>query len=210
MADGSEGHTSRLVLGVDLTATFVFGLEGGLAGVPVRLDLFGLTMVALLTATGGGMVRDVLMGDTPPRALRTVRYLALGMAGGLVAFLVHDRLGGRADDTLVVLDAIGLSLFAVVGAALALSAGMRPVTAVLLGAITAVGGGVLRDVVLDEVPLVLRANVYALAAITGAAVVVVLVQAGRSRTAAMVLGAAACFSLRMVAVWFDWNLPVAT
>ncbi len=197
------------MLGVDLTATFVFGLEGGLAGVPVGLDLFGLTMVALLTATGGGIVRDVLMGDTPPRALRTVRYLALGMVGGLVAFALHDLVDSHFDDVLVVLDAIGLSLFAVVGASLALSAGMGPLPAVLLGTITAVGGGTLRDIVLNQVPIVFRANIYALAAVVGATVVVVGLRTGRSRVGAMVLGAGACFLLRMVAVWLDWNLPTA-
>ena len=201
---------SRIVVGVDLTATLVFGLEGGLAGIPAGLDVFGLTMVALLTATGGGVVRDLLMGDTPPRALRTIRYVVLGMAGGLLSFVVHDSISSDLGDVIVVLDAVGLSLFCVSGAALALAAGMNPLSAVLLGTITAVGGGTLRDVVLNQIPVVLRANIYALAAALGAMLVVVLARNGRSRPLAMVAGAGACFGLRMMSVWLDWNLPTVT
>lgn len=194
---------------VDLAATFVFAVEGALAGVPVRLDLFGLMVIALITSTGGGMTRDVLIGDTPPRALRSGRYVAVAAVGGLLAFALHDTISSALDDVVVVLDALGLALFAVVGAAIALDAGMTALSAVLVGTITAVGGGVVRDVLLDEVPIVLRANIYALAAALGAAVFVVLVRSGRPKAAAMLVGAAACFVLRMVSVWFDWNLPTA-
>ena len=155
------------------------------------------------------MVRDVLMGATPPRALRTVRYLVIGMAGGLVAFGFDDLVTRHLEDVVVVLDAIGLSLFAVTGAALAVTAGMNRLTAILLGTITAVGGGTLRDVVLNQVPEVLVGNIYAVAAAAGAAVYVYAVRSRRSQTAAMIVGAAVCFGLRMGSVWLDWQLPVA-
>jgi uncharacterized membrane protein YeiH len=113
------------------------------------------------------------------------------------------------ENVLVTLDAIGLSLFAVSGAALALGNGMHPVTAVLLGTITGVGGGTIRDILLNQVPVILQANIYAVAAALGASVVVWLIGRGGSRTQAMALGALACFTLRLVSVWQNWSLPVA-
>lgn len=202
-------RAGQVVLGVDLAATFVFAVEGGLAGVGARLDLFGVLVIALFTATGGGMIRDVLMGDTPPRSLRTARYVLLGAGGGLLAFLIHQGLTSVPENLMIGLDAVGLSLFAVSGAALALAAGMHPVTAVLLGTITAVGGGTIRDILLNRVPVILEANIYALAALLGAAVMVWLVRDGRPRSRAMVIGAVCCFVVRVVSVWQDWNLPVA-
>ena len=207
--DAVRRRAGQVVLGVDLAATFVFAIEGGLAGVDARLDLFGVMVIALITATGGGMIRDVLMGDTPPRSLRTARYVLLGTGGGLVAFVIHQSISSVPENLMTGLDAVGLSLFAVSGAALALAAGMHPLTAVLLGTITAVGGGTIRDVLLNRVPVILEANIYALAALLGAAVMVWLVRGGRPRSQSMVAGAACCFALRVVSVWQDWNLPVA-
>lgn len=163
--DSVRRRAGQVVLAVDLAATFVFAVEGGLAGVDARLDLFGVLVIALITATGGGMLRDVLMGDTPPRSLRTARYVLLGIGGGLLAFLIHRSIAEVGQDLLVGLDAMGLSLFAVSGAALALAAGMHPLTAVLLGTITAVGGGTIRDILLNRVPVILEANIYAVAAL---------------------------------------------
>ncbi len=194
---------------VDLGATFVFAVEGGLSAAQARLDLFGVAVVALVTATGGGMVRDVLIADTPPRALRNARYVSLGLLGGLVAFVLHDLITQDTEDLITVVDAVGLALFAVSGTLIALAAGTTRLTAVLLGTITAVGGGIARDLLLSEVPIVLQANIYALAAAVGAGVVVGLIALGRTRAEAMAGGAVACFVLRMVSVWLDWQLPVA-
>jgi uncharacterized membrane protein YeiH len=207
--DAVRRRAGQVVLGVDLAATFVFAVEGGLAGVDARLDLFGVLVIALITATGGGMIRDVLMGDTPPRSLRSARYVLFGVGGGAAAFLIHQTLTSVPEHLLTSLDAVGLSLFAVSGAALALAAGMHPLTAVLLGTITAVGGGTIRDILLNRVPVILEANIYAVAALIGAAVMVWLVRSGRPRSQAMALGAACCFVVRIVSVWQDWNLPVA-
>ncbi len=209
MTDAIKRAAAGVVLAVDLAATVVFAVEGGLAGVAVQLDLFGVMVIALVTATGGGMIRDVLMGDTPPRALRGARYVLLGLGGGLLAFVLHQALTEVPDDVLTTLDAVGLSLFAVSGAALALTVGMHPLTAVLLGTITGVGGGTVRDVLLNEVPEILRTNIYAVAAALGAAVLVWLSHRGSPRAWALATGAAACFTLRMVSVWQGWSLPVA-
>jgi uncharacterized membrane protein YeiH len=209
MTDPVKRAAGQVVIAVDLAATFVFAIEGGLAGVAARLDLFGVMVIALVTATGGGMIRDVLMGDTPPRALRTARYVVLGLGGGLLAFVLHQALADVPDGLLTSLDAVGLSLFAVSGAALALAAGMHPLTAVLLGTITGVGGGTVRDILLNQVPVILQANIYAVAAALGAAVFVGLARRGRTRAEAMAAGAVACFALRMISVWQGWSLPVA-
>jgi uncharacterized membrane protein YeiH len=209
VTDPDKRAAGQVVLAVDLAATFVFAIEGGLAGVQARLDLFGVGVIALITATGGGMIRDVLMGDTPPRALRTARYVLLGIGGGLLAFAVHQTITQVPENLLVGLDAVGLSLFAVSGAALALGAGMHPLTAVLLGTITGVGGGTIRDILLNQVPVILQANIYAVAAALGAGVMVWLVHRGWPRSQAMAVGAVACFTLRIVSVWQGWSLPVA-
>lgn len=209
MTDSIGRTAGGVVLAVDLAATLVFAVEGGLAGVAARLDVFGVMVIALVTATGGGMIRDVLIGDTPPRALRTARYVLLGLGGGVLAFVLHQALADVPDILLTTLDAVGLSLFAVSGAGLALEADAHPLTAVLLGTITAVGGGTMRDVLLNEVPVILQANIYAVAAALGASVVVWLSHRGRPRGWSLAAGAAACFTLRMVSVWQGWSLPVA-
>lgn len=202
-----EPAQGRAVSVVDLAATAVFGLEGGVAGVAAGLDVFGVAVVGLVTATGGGMARDTLMGSTPPRALRTIRYLVAGITGGLLAMVLHSWVE-EAAGAVTVLDAIGLSLFAVSGASIALAAGLNGLTSVLLGTLSAVGGGVARDVLLDEVPLVLRADIYALAAAVGAAVVVAGWRSDMGRGWLLALGAGTCFFARMLAVWLDWHLPV--
>lgn len=209
MRDRIERAVGGAAIAVDLAATLVFAVEGGLAGVAARLDLFGVMVIALVTATGGGLMRDVLMGDTPPRSLRGARYVLLGLGGGLAAFVLHRALTEVPEGLLTTLDAAGLALFAVSGAALALALGAHPITAVLLGTITAVGGGTLRDVLLGDVPVILRSNIYAVAAALGATVVVVLTHGDEPPAWSLAAGAAACFALRMVSVWQGWSLPVA-
>lgn len=198
---------ARLLAGVDVGATLVFAVEGALAGAAVGVDVLGLFVVAFATALGGGIVRDLIIGDVPPAAFRSTLYPLVAFAGALVVMLLHTVLEGHAESAIDVLDAVGLSLFAVVGAAKALDHGLQPLSAVMLGAVSAVGGGVIRGVLLDEVPTVLRADVYATAALLGAAVMVGASLLRVTRARAMVAGAAACFGLRMTAVWLDWNLP---
>ena len=198
---------ARLLAGVDLGATFVFAVEGALAGVLVRVDVLGLFVVAFATALGGGIVRDLIIGATPPAAFRSMRYPLAAFSGAVVVMALHPTIQGDAASAIDVLDAVGLALFSVVGAAKALDFGLQPLSAVMLGTITAVGGGVIRSVLLDEVPPVLQADVYATAALLGATVMVVASLAGVARPRAMAAGAVACFALRMLAVWFDWNLP---
>jgi uncharacterized membrane protein YeiH len=200
-------RADRLVLACDLAATTLFALEGATIAVGAHLDLFGVLVVAFATALGGGIVRDVLLGATPPASLEYVRYPVAAFLGGAVVFLFAGPVRDLPDDVVVTLDAAGLSLFAVAGARKALDVRANALTAVLLGVLTAVGGGVLRDVLLSRVPGVLVIDVYASAALVGAAAMVLATRRGMAAGRAMVLGGLLCFGVRMVAHWQHWSLP---
>ncbi|MGD9986882.1 trimeric intracellular cation channel family protein [Pseudonocardia sp.] len=200
----------RLLTVADLAATLLFAVEGGALGAAARLDLFGVLVVAFSTAVGGGIIRDLLLGDVPPAALRSVAYPAVIAIGWLLVVVLYSGVRAIPAPVLVTLDAAGLALFCVVGATKALDFKVNPVLAVLLGTITGVGGGVLRDLLLREVPAVLRTDIYALAAGLGAVVLVVGRLAGMPRAAAMAVGAVACLGLRLVGVALDWQLPQVT
>jgi uncharacterized membrane protein YeiH len=195
-----------VVVTADLVGTFVFAMEGALAAIGAHLDLFGDMVLAFVTALGGGVVRDVLMGALPPSALRGWTYPATAFSAAALAFLI-DPYFQIPRALLVTLDAFGLSLFAVAGTSKALDAGIHPFSAILLGTATAVGGGTARDVLLAHVPAILRVDVYATAALFGAVVLVLARRLGLSATAAAVLGGLACLTLRLVSVWLHWQLP---
>lgn len=197
----------RMLRTADLAATALFAVEGAAAGVAAGLDLFGLLVVSFATALGGGIVRDLLIGDVPPAALRSMAYPVVALGGGIVVILAHTAVTAAPAELLVVLDAAGLGLFAVTGAAKALDHRMNALLAVLLGTITGVGGGVIRDVLLDQVPAVLRVDVYAVAAAAGATAMVVADRAGLPRAASMTIGAVVCVVLRLVAHALGWQLP---
>jgi uncharacterized membrane protein YeiH len=199
--------TGHLLFVLDLTGTFVFAIEGALAAMRGDLDFFGLMVLAFITALGGGIIRDLLIGAVPPASLQDWRYGAIALAGGAAVFFFHRLLLVVPTQLIMLLDAGGLALFAVAGAGKALSFKMHPFIAVLMGGITGVGGGTVRDVLLMQVPTVLRADVYATAALAGAAVMVVGMRLNRSPQAMAVLGALVCFTLRVVSVWLHWNLP---
>ncbi len=198
---------ATLILVLNLAGTFVFGLSGGLAAVRARLDLFGVVVLAAVVGLAGGVLRDLLIG-TPPATFRDWRYLAVTAAAGLVCF-VAGRALERLERSVMVFDALGLGLFAVTGATKALEFGLGPVQAVVLGAITGVGGGMLRDVLLREVPTVLREGLYAVPALMGAAVPTVAQWAGSTSPAYPVIGAALCVAVRVVGHRYDVNVPLA-
>lgn len=197
----------RALATVDIAATGVFALEGALAGILAGLDVFGVFVIGLVTATGGGIIRDVLIGAVPPASLRQQRYVLTTLAAGAVAILLDQGATEIPSWLLTGLDAAGLGLFAAAGAAKALEYELLPMMSVLMGTITAVGGGVIRDILLGEVPAVLRVHVYAVAALVGAAAVVIAAR----RTAmwrAMTIGVVTTFVLRVAAAAGEWNLPV--
>jgi len=196
-----------LLLIFDLVGITAFAASGAMAGVRARLDIFGVCVLGATTALGGGVLRDVLLGITPPASVSDWRYLLTPIVVALLVFRFHPRIA-RLRRGVLVLDAAGMGLFATGGAASALQHGAGVAAACVIGMTTAIGGGALRDVLLREVPYVLRKEIYALAALAGAAVVVVTTAAGLHPGVAAALGATLAIALRWIALWRHWNAPV--
>ena len=211
LAGFKEYATTGTLLVLELVGTFVFALSGATAGVKHRLDLFGVLVVSFATATAGGITRDVLIGAVPPAALRDWRYLVISMLAGLVVFFWSPRpeRPHPLRNLVLTFDAAGLALFAVSGTQKALAYGLDPVMAALLGMLTGIGGGMLRDVLVSDIPAVLHSDLYAIAALAGAIVVVVGDVLKAPLAASAVAGAACCFGIRLVALWRGWRLPTA-
>jgi uncharacterized membrane protein YeiH len=196
-----------LFLALDLAGVFAFALNGALTAIRLtRLDVVGVLTLGMITALGGGIIRDVLIDSLPPATFSDWRYLAVAATGSLVAFTFGRRLD-RWLNPILVLDAVGLSLFAVSGALKTLEFGGGPAQAVILGAVTAVGGGTVRDVLIGEVPVVLRSGLYAIPALVGALVMVVAGELGVAGVPAAIGGAALCFVIRLVGVHYDLDAP---
>ena len=199
---------ATLLLALDLLGTFVFALSGATAGVKRQLDIFGVLVLFFAAATAGGVGRDLLIGAVPPAAMRDWRYLAAALIAGMITFYWHP-LVDRLRSPVLMFDGAGLALFAVSGTQKALASGLDPIMAALLGMLTGIGGGMVRDVLLAEVPTVLRSDLYAVAALGGAAVVVIGSLLELPAGAAMTVGAALCFGVRLMAIQFGWRLPTA-
>jgi uncharacterized membrane protein YeiH len=204
-------YAAGTLLALDLIGTFVFALSGAVAGVKQRLDIFGVLVLSVAAASAGGIMRDLLIGSVPPVAIRDWRYLAASLFAGLLVFIwfPRSRRLSRTRHLVLIFDAAGLGLFAVAGTQKALGYGLNPVAAPLLGMLTGIGGGMLRDVLVSEIPNVLRADLYAVAALAGAVVVVVGYLLAADPTGTAILGAALCFFLRLFAIRRGWQLPVA-
>lgn len=198
----------QLVFALDLAGTFVFAISGAMLGVRRRLDVFGVLVLSVVASSAGGITRDVLMGTVPPAAISDWRYCTAAIVSGLMIFYWYSPIS-RLQTAIQIFDAAGLALFAVSGATKAVALGLNPMMAALLGMLTGIGGGIARDLLVARTPAVFRREVYAIAALVGAALVVVghLLEWPAMPTA---LGAAgACFGLRVIAIHRDWHLPVA-
>ncbi|HET8593918.1 MAG TPA: trimeric intracellular cation channel family protein [Intrasporangium sp.] len=196
-----------LLLALDLTGTFAFALNGALTAMRVAdVDIIGVLTLGIITAMGGGIVRDILIDSLPPATFSDWRYLAVAAGGSLVAFFLGRWLTHLLGP-INMLDAAGLSLFAVTGASKALAFGLGPAQAVILGAVTAVGGGTLRDVLTKRVPNVLRSELYAIPALIAATIVVVTTIMGVYGLAVALIAAGLCFAVRMIGVRYDLNAP---
>ena len=198
---------ARMLYLVDLAGTLLFALEGASTAIANGLDLLGILVLGFATAVGGGIIRDVLLGATPPSALRNWRYPAVAFTGAAIAFLFHRYVQEIPPQLIMVLDAAGLALFAVSGTEEALLRKMSPLVAVMLGGITGVGGGTIRDVLLARIPNVLHADVYATAALAGSATMILCRRLGMKDTYSALAGGAVCFLLRVVSAWRHWQLP---
>lgn len=199
---------SFLLLVFDLLGTFVFALSGATLAVRQRLDLFGVLVLSCAAAVSGGIARDVLIGAQPPAALADWRYLAVAMLAGVATFQWSATIE-RLRNPVQLFDAAGLALFAVLGTGKALAFGLSPFAATLLGMVSGIGGGIARDLLVARTPVVLQAELYAVAALLGSGVVALAHVTGLPQYPAMLAGALACFGLRYMAIRHGWHLPVA-
>jgi uncharacterized membrane protein YeiH len=198
---------ASLLLALDLAGTFAFALNGAFTAVrAVKLDLVGVLALGIITALGGGIIRDVLLGALPPATFRNGTYLVVAAAGAVIAFFLSRPLE-RFVPLLVWLDAAGLSLFCVTGSSKAVELGMTAGPAVILGAVTAVGGGTIRDVLIGRVPSVLTSGLYAVPALAGAALTVIAVEGGFYGLPVALVAAGICFVIRILGVRYDLNAP---
>ena len=196
------------LVALDLGGTFVFAISGAVAGIKHRLDLFGVLVLAFVAANFGGITRDILIGAVPPVAISDWRYVLVSVVAGVIVFFWYPAIE-RLRSPVQVFDAIGLALFAVVGTSKALTFHLGPVAAPLLGMLTGIGGGLVRDVLVSEVPAVFRAEIYAVAALAGAVVVVGGDSLQFPSAPVSVVAASICFGLRMISIRRGWQLPIA-
>ena len=197
-----------LLLVLDLAGTFVFALSGAMLAVRRRLDFFGVLALSFVASSAGGITRDLLIGSVPPAAISDWRYFAVAMAAGLIIFFWYSPIF-RLHRAILIFDAAGLALFAVAGAEKAVAFGLNPVMAALLGMLTGIGGGIVRDLLVARTPAVLQSDLYAVAALAGASLVVGGHLLRWPVVPTAIAAAALCFAIRLVAIRRGWNLPVA-
>lgn len=191
---------------IDLAGTFAFAVSGAVAAKDKGFDVFGVLVVAFTVACGGGIIRDLCIGAIPPAGLSDWRYLTIAMIAAIIIMSL-DSLSKWLNRPVLLFDALGLSLFAVSGARKALEFGHNNEVAIMLGMITAVGGGVLRDVLLNRIPVIFEKEIYASAALIGAFAVVVGNYFGWANDWVFPTGFFLCFALRILALYYHWKLP---
>jgi uncharacterized membrane protein YeiH len=199
-----------VLLVLDLVGTFAFALNGALTAVrAAHVDIVGVVTLGMITGLGGGIIRDILLGALPPATFVDWRYLTVAAAGGLIAFLFSRGLS-RFTSAIDLLDAAGLSLFAITGAGKALELGVGPMQAIILGTVTGVGGGTVRDVLIRQVPGVLSSGMYAIPALVGAGLAVLATSTGVTEVLGVpvvLCAAAVCFAIRMLGLHFGLDAP---
>jgi uncharacterized membrane protein YeiH len=197
------------LLVADLVGVGVFAASGAAAAIAKRLDLFGVAFVGFVAALGGGILRDLVIGAVPPLAFADWRYALTAVAVAVATFWLHSHLA-RLRRPVLLLDAAGLGLFTVTGTLKALDAGVPAVGACLIGMLTAIGGGLARDLLTGEVPVVLRRDIYAVLSLGGAAAVAVLVRLEAAGPLALASCAVAITVVRVLAIRRRWSVPIAT
>jgi uncharacterized membrane protein YeiH len=203
----SGANPVEIIYILDLFGTFTFAVSGALSAAGKRLDLFGALSIGFVTAVGGGTVRDLTLGTAPVFWLRDVNYL-LVIAGGVFIIFLFARHVLAYRRVLLVFDAIGIGVFTLIGINKALGAHVMPVFAVLMGVITAVVGGVLRDVLVNEVPLIFQREIYATACLMGGAVYFLLAASGVPQPVVYFATAASVIALRLLSIRYELGLPV--
>ena len=202
----------------ELIGTAAFAVSGALAAIERRLDIFGVTLIGATTALGGGIMRDVIIGDIPPRMFSRYEYALIAVLFSVAVFAIarlnREKYAASApfiENINNVFDSIGLGIFSVAGVRVAVAAGFlsNAFLAVFLGVITGIGGGILRDVMIQKTPFVLRKRVYAVASMAGSACYLAFLRLGIDENAALICAVGLTFGLRMLATKFEWNLPRA-
>lgn len=204
-----KNYMGTTLLVLDLGGTFIFALSGGVVAIRKKLDLFGVLVLAFAAGNAGGITRDVIIGSVPPVAITDWRYICISLLAGLAAFFWFPTIH-KLKSRVQLMDAAGLGLFAVAGAEKAVLFGLNPFAAALLGMLTGIGGGMLRDVLVAQIPGVLTSELYAVAALAGASVVVVGHFLNLEATMMAIAGAVLCFAIRLFAIRRGWHLPIAT
>jgi uncharacterized membrane protein YeiH len=200
--------TATLLLVLDIVGIAVFAVSGALAAVDKKLDIFGVIFLAVATALGGGFIRDALLGATPAAALSDWRYLATPAIAGLIVFFVHPSVA-RWSRLFLLVDAAGLGLFAVAGTRKAIDSGVGPLGASAIGILTAIGGGIIRDILVREIPNVLHREIYATAALLATVVVVVGDRLELDDVLVAIVAICVAFCVRVVSRWKNWAAPTA-
>lgn len=198
-----------ILVAIDFVGTFVFAISGATVGVRHRLDLFGVLVLAFAAAVSGGIVRDVLIGATPPAALASWHYLGVSCLAGFITFYRCEDIE-KLRNPVQMFDALGLALFAATGASKALAFGLQPASAILLGMLSGIGGGIVRDMLVAQTPVVLRSELYAVAALAGASVIVIGKIFALPDLPVLAAAVALCFGLRFMAIRYGWHLPIAS
>lgn len=193
---------------LDLVGTFAFALSGAASGVKHKIDLFGVLVLSFVAATAGGIMRDVLIGAVPPASIQDWRYITVSMIAGIVTFYWYPLIA-KMKSPVQIFDALGLGLFAVTGASKAMAFHLGPGAAVLMGMLTGIGGGIVRDLLVSEILVVFTAELYAVAALAGAAIVVFGHAVFPESAPIAAIGGIACVALRLMAIRSGWRLPVA-
>jgi uncharacterized membrane protein YeiH len=191
---------------LDIFGTFAFALSGAFRAVKYELDLLGVMVLAVATGIGGGIIRDLLLGSTPPAALVPQQYLLTCIAGAILVFLSAPRIAARWDYVMAA-DAVGLSVFTAIGAAKAELFHAAPLTIIMMAAITASGGGVIRDVLVMEIPAALKSDFYATAALLGGGCFVLLGLLGVDDSYRVAATITVTLCLRIAAMRYGISLP---
>lgn len=203
-----EHPLTTLLVVFDLAGTFVFALSGATKAVQHRLDFFGVLVLCFAAGNSGGIARDIMIGAIPPAAISEWGYIAVSVLAGVITFFWYPLIN-RLSSPVLLFDSAGLALFVVAGTDKALAFHAGPVAAILFGTLTGIGGGIVRDVLVQEIPTVLRTDIYALAALIGAAVLAGARALHLPPAVASVLGAVLCFGIRLGAMRYGWRLPAA-
>ncbi|MBT8096136.1 MAG: trimeric intracellular cation channel family protein [Woeseia sp.] len=191
---------------LEMVGTAVFAISGALAASRANMDLFGFSVLALMPAIGGGTLRDIVLGRTPVFWIENTSYVAVALLAALGVYFFADRPGFRRT-LLVWMDAVGLALFAVLGTEIALNTGVSMLIAVMMGVITAVLGGMIRDIICNEIPLVLTGEIYATAAFVASIAYIAAIELGANTTLSLVIGVVAGFAVRGAGIVFHLSLP---